>query len=193
MRQYVVIDCFYISIEPELSNKQPFYQHLLAYIPNLMIKFDRTDRRILDALQKDGRISNLELAEKVGLSPSPCSRRVKQLEESGLISKTVTLLDREKLGLKLTALVQISMDRHTNDRFDTFEETLSDCPEVLSCMLITGQAADYMIEVLVSDMDAYQAFLLGKLTRIPGVTGVHSSFVLRKIIDRTSVPLNHLA
>ncbi|WP_197483068.1 Lrp/AsnC ligand binding domain-containing protein, partial [Oleiphilus sp. HI0128] len=79
------------------------------------------------------------------------------------------------------------------DRFDTFEETLSDCPEVLSCMLITGQAADYMIEVLVSDMDAYQAFLLGKLTRIPGVTGVHSSFVLRKIIDRTSVPLNHLA
>lgn len=158
-----------------------------------MIKLDRTDRRILDALQKDGKISNLELAEKVGLSPSPCSRRVKQLEDSGLISKTVTLLDREKLGLKLTALVQISMDRHTNDRFDTFEETLRDCPEVLSCMLITGQAADYMIEVLVSDMDAYQAFLLGKLTRIPGVTGVHSSFVLRKIIDRTSVPLDHLA
>jgi Lrp/AsnC family leucine-responsive transcriptional regulator len=158
-----------------------------------MIKFDRTDRRILDELQRNGKISNLELAEKIGLSPSPCSRRVKQLEDSGLISRTVTLLDREKLGLKLTALVQISMDRHTNDRFEQFEETLLACPEVVSCMLITGQAADYMVEVLVTDMDAYQAFLLGKLTRIPGVTGVHSSFVLRKIIDRTSVPLDHLA
>ena len=158
-----------------------------------MIKFDRTDRRILDALQHNGKISNLELAEKVGLSPSPCSRRVKQLEDSGLILRTVTLLDREKLGLKLNALVQISMDRHTNDRFDKFEETLLACPEVISCMLITGQAADYMVEVLVTDMDAYQAFLLGKLTRIPGVTGVHSSFVLRKIIDRSAVPLEHLS
>ena len=157
-----------------------------------MIKLDRTDRRILNELQKNGKISNLELAEKIGLSASPCSRRVKQLEESGLILQTVTLLDREKLGLKLTALVQISMDRHTNDRFDEFEESLRDCPEVISCMLITGQAADYMVEVLVTDMDAYQAFLLGKLTRIPGVTGVHSSFVLRKIIDRTAVPLDHL-
>lgn len=158
----------------------------------LMLKLDRLDRKILEYLQNDGRISNLELAEKVGLSPSPCARRVKQLEDSGLILKTVTLLNREKLGLKLTALVQISMDRHTPDRFETLESTLNNCPEVLSCMLITGQAADYMIEVLVTDMEAYQAFLLGKLTRIPGVTGVHSSFVLRKVIDRTAVPLGHL-
>jgi len=157
-----------------------------------MISLDRTDRRILELLQNDGRISNLELADKVGLSASPCSRRVKQLEDCGIINKTVTILNREKLGLKLSAIVQISMDRHTPDRFETFEETLLGCPEVISCMLITGQAADYMIEVLVEDMDAYQAFLLGKLTRIPGVTGVHSSFVLRKIIDRTAVPLNHM-
>jgi Lrp/AsnC family leucine-responsive transcriptional regulator len=157
-----------------------------------MLKLDRLDRKILEHLQNDGRISNIELAEKVGLSPSPCARRVKQLEDSGLILKSVTLLNREKLGLKLTALVQISMDRHTPDRFETFESTLNTCPEVLSCMLITGQAADYMIEVLVTDMEAYQAFLLGKLTRIPGVTGVHSSFVLRKVIDRTNVPLGHL-
>ena len=157
-----------------------------------MLKLDRLDRKILEQLQQDGRISNIELAEKVGLSPSPCARRVKQLEDSGLILKSVTLLNREKLGLKLTALVQISMDRHTPDRFETLEATLGDCPEVLSCMLITGQAADYMIEVLVSDMEAYQAFLLGKLTRIPGVSGVHSSFVLRRVIDRTAVPLGHL-
>lgn len=158
-----------------------------------MIKLDRLDRKILSHLQANGKISNLELAEKVGLSPSPCARRVKQLEDSGLVLKTVTLLNRDMLGLKLNALVQVSMDRHTPDRFETFEETLNTCPEVLSCMLITGQSADYMVEVLVTDMDAYQAFLLGKLTRIPGVSGVHSSFVLRKIINRTEVPLDHLA
>jgi Lrp/AsnC family leucine-responsive transcriptional regulator len=157
-----------------------------------MIKLDRLDRKILTHLQTNGKISNLELAEKVGLSPSPCARRVKHLEDSGLLLRTVTLLNRDMLGLKLTALVQVSMDRHTPDRFEAFEETLEVCPEVLSCMLITGQSADYMVEVLVSDMDAYQIFLLGKLTRIPGVSGVHSSFVLRKIINRTEVPLDHL-
>ena len=157
-----------------------------------MVNLDRLDLRILDEMQKDGSISNLELAEKVGLSPSPCSRRVKQLEESGIINRTVTLLNPDKLNLKLTAIIQVSMDRHTPDRFECFEDTLAGYSEVISCSLITGQAADYMIEVLVQDMDGYQAFLLGKLTRIPGVTGVHSSFVLRKIIDRTEIPLDHL-
>ena len=157
-----------------------------------MVNLDRLDRRILDALQKDGSISNLELAELVGLSPSPCSRRVKQLEESGIINRTVTLLNPDRLNLKLTAIIQVSMDRHTPDRFENFEQTLEDYPEVMACSLITGQAADYLIEVLVQDMDGYQEFLLGRLTRIPGVTGVHSSFVLRKIIDRTEIPLTHL-
>lgn len=157
-----------------------------------MVNIDRLDRRILEALQKNGNISNLELAELVGLSPSPCSRRVKQLEESGIINRTVTLLNPDKLNLKLTAIIQVSMDRHTPDRFENFEQTLEGYPEVMACSLITGQAADYLIEVLVQDMDGYQAFLLGRLTRIPGVTGVHSSFVLRKIIDRTEIPLTHL-
>jgi Lrp/AsnC family leucine-responsive transcriptional regulator len=157
-----------------------------------MVTLDRLDRRILEALQKDGSISNLELAELVGLSPSPCSRRVKQLEESGIINRRVTLLNPDKLNLKLTAIIQVSMDRHTPDRFENFEQTLEGYPEVMACSLITGQAADYLIEVLVQDMDGYQAFLLGRLTRIPGVTGVHSSFVLRKIIDRTEIPLTHL-
>ena len=157
-----------------------------------MVNIDRLDRRILEELQKNGSISNLELAELVGLSPSPCSRRVKQLEESGIINRTVTLLNPETLNLKLTAIIQVSMDRHTPDRFENFEQTLDGCPEVMACSLITGQSADYLIEVLVQDMDSYQAFLLGRLTRIPGVTGVHSSFVLRKIIDRTEIPLTHL-
>lgn len=157
-----------------------------------MITLDRTDKRILDALQKDGSLSNQELAEKVGLSPSPCSRRVKQLEESGVIAGKAILLDAGKLGLNLTAMIQISMDRHTPDCFENFDKTLEGYPEVVSCALITGQAADYLVEVLVTDMEHYQEFLLNKLTTIPGVTGVHSSFVLRKIINRTSLPLDHL-
>ncbi len=157
-----------------------------------MVNVDRLDRRILEELQRNGSISNLELAEKVGLSPSPCSRRVKQLEESGIINRTVTLLNSDKIGLKLTAMIQVSMDRHTPDRFENFEQELENYPEVIACSLITGQAADYLLEVLVPDMDGYQAFLLGRLTRISGVTGVHSSFVLRKIIDRTEIPLTHL-
>lgn len=158
-----------------------------------MVKLDRYDRRILEELQKYGDISNQELAEKVGLSASPCSRRVKQLEDSGIILKKVTLLDPDKLGLKLTALIQISMDRHTPDRFETFESTLIGYPEVIACSLITGQSADYLVEVMVPDMERYQGFLLGKLTRIPGVSGVHSSFILRRVIDRTAVPLTYLS
>ncbi|PID42698.1 MAG: AsnC family transcriptional regulator [Proteobacteria bacterium] len=157
-----------------------------------MNPLDRLDKRILETLQKKGDISNLELAESVGLSPSPCSRRVKQLEESGIINRRVTLLNPEKLNMKLTAIIQVSMDRHTPDRFENFEETLQGYPEVMSCYMITGQAADYLVEVLVPDMEEYQDFLLGRLTCIPGVTGVHSSFVLRKIISRTEIPLTHL-
>ncbi|MCP3668485.1 MAG: Lrp/AsnC family transcriptional regulator [Gammaproteobacteria bacterium] len=157
-----------------------------------MIKLDRLDRRILEELQKDGSISNLDLAERVGLSPSPCSRRVQNLEASGIIDRRVTLLNPEKLDLKLIAIIQISMDRHTPDRFENFEGQLKKYPEVIACYLITGQAADYMVEVVVPDMEKYQEFLLGKLTRIKGVTGVHSSFVMRKVIERTELPLKHL-
>ncbi|MCX4027793.1 Lrp/AsnC family transcriptional regulator [Endozoicomonas sp. SM1973] len=158
----------------------------------MTLSLDRTDKRILEAMQQDGRISNLELAEQVGLSPSPCSRRVKQLEESGVIKKHVTLLDAEKLDLKLIALIQISMDRHTPDRFKQFEESIRELPEILECLLITGQAADYQLKVIVPDMNYYQSFLLGKLTRIKGVTGVHSSFVLQQVVNKTALPLNHL-
>ena len=142
-------------------------------------------------MQKNARISNLELADKIGLSPSPCSRRVKQLEDNGFIDRHVTLLNQAKLQLKLTAVVHVSMDRHTPDRFENFEAHVSAWPEVLECYLITGQAADYLLKVVVPDMDHYQDFLLGKLTRIEGVSGVQSSFVLRKAIDTTVLPLRY--
>ncbi len=156
------------------------------------MKIDRTDRRILEEMQKNARISNQELAEKVKLSPSPCLRRVKQLEEHGIIEKYVALLNISKLDLKLTAIIQISMDRHTPDRFDSFEKAVASYPEVLECNLITGQTADYILKVIVPDMEYYQEFLLGKLTCITGVTGVHSSFVMRRVVDTSAVSLEHI-
>jgi len=157
------------------------------------LKLDRTDRRILALMQADGRISNLELADKVGLSPTPCSRRVKRLEESGLIERHVTLLNQALLGLNITAMISITMDRHTPDRFENFERQVSEFPEVVECSIVTGQAADYLLKAVLPDMTYYEEFLLGRLTRIAGVTGVHSSFVLRKVIDRTDLPLDHIA
>ncbi len=154
-------------------------------------KLDRSDRRILDVLQGNARISNLELADAVGLSPTPCARRVKRLEDSGLIRAHVTLLDQQELGLSLTAFINISMDRHTPDRFEAFEAAVRDYPEVIECSVVTGQNSDYLIQAVVPDMAYYERFLLGHLTRIPGVTGVHSSFVLRRVVQRTALPLAH--
>ena len=153
---------------------------------------DRTDRRILEALQEDAGLSNQALAERVGLSPSPCLRRVRALEEAGIILGRVALLDGKRLGLVLTALIHIGMDRHTPERFASFEEAVAGYPEVQRCFLITGQAADYLLQVVVPDMDAYQDFLLRRITRLEGVSSVHSSFVLRRVVDRTALPLNYL-
>jgi Lrp/AsnC family leucine-responsive transcriptional regulator len=153
------------------------------------VPLDRFDRRILELLQEDARLSNQELAERIGLSPSPCLRRVRALEEAGLIVGYRALVDARKLGLSLMALVYIAMDRHTPDRFANFEKQVARLPEVLECLLITGQEADYQLKVIVRDMDAYQELLLNRITRIEGVTGVHSSFVLRTVVDRTAMPL----
>ncbi|HET8806807.1 MAG TPA: Lrp/AsnC family transcriptional regulator [Methylophaga sp.] len=150
---------------------------------------DRYDQQILNILQKQGRISNQELAEAIKLSPSPTLRRVKQLEENGLIDGYVALLNAKKLGLTLMAFIGISMDKHTPERFEALESTLRQYPEVLECHLITGQAADYLLKVIVKDMDAYQQFLLQKLTRIEGVTGVHTSFVMKSPIKSTALPV----
>jgi Lrp/AsnC family leucine-responsive transcriptional regulator len=154
---------------------------------------DRIDRRILTLMQADGRITNLELADQVGLSPTPCSRRVKRLDESGLIDGHVTLLNQALLGLNITAMISITMDRHTPDRFENFELQVSAFPEVVECSIVTGQAADYLLKAVLPDMTYYEEFLLGRLTRIDGVTGVHSSFVLRKVINKTALPLEHVS
>jgi len=150
---------------------------------------DRYDRQILEILQQDGRISNQELADRVGLSPSPCLRRVRALEESGLIIDYRAIVDARKLGYKLMAIILISMDRHTPERFANFDRIVGDLPEVLECLLITGQDADYQLKVIVNDMDDYQRLLLDKITRIEGVSGVHSSFVMRQVVNKTALPI----
>ncbi len=157
--------------------------------PETQMELDRYDKQILEALQRNGRISNQELADSISLSPSPCLRRVSKLEEAGIIDGYVALVNARKLGLTLLAFISISMDKHTPDRFDQFEKTVADYPEVLECHLITGQSADYLLKVIVKDMDAYQQFLLQKLTRIEGVSGVHSSFVLKSPVDKTALPV----
>ncbi|ABG40003.1 Lrp/AsnC family transcriptional regulator [Paraglaciecola mesophila] len=153
------------------------------------MELDKYDRHILEIIQHKGRISNQELADAINLSPSPCLRRVRQLEESGLIDGYVALVNARKLGLNLLSFIQIIMDKHTPERFAKFEESVMGFSEVLECHLITGQAADYVLKVIVKDMDDFQQFLLDKLTRIEGVSGVHSSFVLKSPVKKTSLPV----
>ena len=153
------------------------------------MQLDNFDRRILEELQQDGRITNQDLADRIGLSPSPCLRRVRALEEAGIIAGYRALLDSKQLGLNLMALLSISMDRHTPERFEHFETAIAEMPEVLECLLITGREADYQLKVIVRDMDHYQDLLLRRITRIEGVSGVHSSFVLRRVVERTSLPV----
>jgi Lrp/AsnC family leucine-responsive transcriptional regulator len=157
----------------------------------MTLKLDPLDLKVLSELQADGALTNQEVAERVGLSASPCSRRIRQLEEAGVIKERVVRLDPQKVGLDLTVLIHIRMDRHTPERFDQFESVVRAYPEVQECYLITGHEADYQLKIVVPSMDEYQRFLLNKITRIDGVVGVHSSFVLRKAIDTTALPLTY--
>ena len=155
------------------------------------ISLDRFDLKILRELQANGELSNQDLAERVGLTAAPCSRRVKALEESGVIRDRVVRLNERTVGLNLFAILHISIDKHIPERFEEFERTIQSLPEVMECYLITGHDADYQLKVAVPDMDRYQDILLGKITRIQGVTGVKSAFIMRKVVDNTAMPLNY--
>ncbi|WP_286237208.1 Lrp/AsnC family transcriptional regulator [Neptuniibacter halophilus] len=156
------------------------------------VSIDRFDLKILRELQNNGDLSNQDLADRVGLTAAPCSRRVRQLEESGVIRDRVVRLNERAIDLNLFAILHISMDKHIPERFEEFESTISTLPEVMECYLITGHDADYQLKVAVPDMDRYHDILLGKITRIRGVTGVKSAFIMRKVVDSTSMPLDYL-
>ena len=155
-------------------------------------KLDRMDRRILEQIQADGSISNLELAERVGLSPSPCAHRVKLLQDSGIISRQITLLDQKKLGLPISIYISVSLDHQSPDRLANFDSNVSSWAEVVECSLITGSDTDYLLKVVMPDMDYYQRFLLDKLNQIEGVSSIRTSFVLRQVVQRTQMPLDHI-
>ena len=149
---------------------------------------DTIDQRILSELQADGRITNQDLASRVGLSPSPCLRRVRQLEEAGVIQSYVGLVDPAALGLQVTAFVRVRLDGQDDRHLTTFERAVTDFPEVMECYLMTGES-DYQLRVLVSSLAAFEEFLRQKLTRIEGVSQVTSSFALRPVVYRTAIPV----
>jgi Lrp/AsnC family leucine-responsive transcriptional regulator len=153
---------------------------------------DRIDKKILETLQANSRISNQDLADKVALSPSPCLRRVNQLEEAGYIDQYVALLNPEKVGLSFNVIVLIGLSNHNPKTMKNFEKIMESSPEVMQCYLIAGQSADYMLRIVVPNLDEYQKFLMNKLTQIEGVNNVHSSFVIRNIIEKTALPLKYL-
>jgi Lrp/AsnC family transcriptional regulator, leucine-responsive regulatory protein len=146
-----------------------------------MEPIDGTDRRILDALQRDGRISNASLAEEVNLSPSPCLRRLKRLEENGVIAGYRAVLDRRRVGLDLTLFVEIKVTGHGGDR-----------AEVVAAHIVSGPSADFLLEIAVPDLEAYEQLLLKRLLTLPGVADVSTSFSLRTIKSSGPLPLGHL-
>ena len=148
-----------------------------------MASLDKIDRQILALLQENARMSNLELAESVNLSPTPCARRVKQLEDAGIITGYSVTTDPRKLGYQLSVYIAISMDKHTAERFSNFEKKLREFPEVVSCSIVTGRSEDYLIKALVKDMAHYEEFLLHRLNRIEGIAQVHTSFELREVFS----------
>lgn len=149
---------------------------------------DATDWRILARLQEDARISNVDLARAVNLSPSPCLNRVRALEESGIISRYVTLLHPLKLGLTVSVFIQVSLEKQMRNALDTFEASVLARDEVMECYLMTGDA-DYLLRVVVSDVQSLERFIVDYLAKIPGVASIKSSFALKQVKYKTALPL----
>lgn len=155
-------------------------------MPSLIL--DPTDVRILARMQDDARMTNVELAKAVHLSPSPCLARVKRLEQSGLIKRYVTLLDPVAMGLTVSVFIQVGLERQIESALDTFEREISQRPEVMECYLMTGDS-DYLLRVLVPDVQALERFIVDFLSRIPGVGNIKSSFALKQVKYKTALPL----
>ena len=158
-------------------------------------RLDPTDGRILDLIQNDAALSVAQIAEKVGLSSSPCWRRIKRLEEDGVIQRRVTILDREKLGLAFEVYCTVKLSLPTKDNLDTFEESVKRWPEVVQCATVTG-AADYELRILTRDMHAFDDFLREKILSLGLVSNIESRIVVRSVKNSTTVPLglisNHI-
>jgi Lrp/AsnC family transcriptional regulator, leucine-responsive regulatory protein len=155
------------------------------------LELDAIDRRIVAALQADGRLTNTDLAQRVGLSPSPCLRRVGRLEREGYIESYRAVLRRDQIGLGLTVFVGVRIEGHADDRASAFEEVVIAAPEVVACHMVSGEA-DYLLEVVVPDLEHYRRFLLEKLLELPIVREVRSNIAIQTLKAGGTLPLNHL-
>lgn len=158
----------------------------------MSITLDAIDRKILENLQADGRMSIADLAAKVGLSPSPCLRRVRNLEKAGVISRYVAVLDQRAVGLPVSVFVSIKLEKQRQESLDRFEKAIQRWPEILECYLMTG-SRDYWLRVVVPDLDAYERFVKQKLTRIEGIASIESSFALQQVKYSNVLPLTAAA
>ena len=150
--------------------------------------FDATDRRILEVIQEEARISNSELADRIGLSPSPCWRRVRTLEDNGVIERYVTLVNAKAVGLPITVFATVALEKQVESALESFERAVMERPEVMECNLMTGEF-DYLLRVVVPDLAAYERFLMDHLTRIKGIASIKSSFSLKQVSYKTALPL----
>ena len=150
---------------------------------------DNTDRRILRVIQEEARVSNSELAERIGLSPSPCWRRVRTLEENGVIERYVTLVNAKAVGLPINVFATVTLEKQAESALELFEKAVKKRPEVMECNLMTGEF-DYLLRVVVPDLAAYERFLMDHLTRIKGIASIKSSFSLKQVSYKTALPLS---
>jgi DNA-binding Lrp family transcriptional regulator len=149
---------------------------------------DTTDLKILKHIQDNCRLTNVELADKINLSPSPCLRRIRNLESNGVIKGYMALVDQNAVDLPVSVFIQVSLERQVVADLMAFEEAILSRPEVMECYLMTGDA-DYLLRVVAKDLETYQQFLLDHLTQIPGVASIKSSFALKQVVFKTSLPL----
>ena len=153
-----------------------------------MLMFDKIDYKILDTLQNNARITNIELSEKVGISPSPCLRRVKRLEKVGAIKGYVAILDQKLIGLPINIFIQVSLIHQDEDTLIKFEQAVKNSPEVLEAYLMTGNS-DYLLRVVSKDLTSYEIFLKRTLTKVKGIGNIRSSFALKKVKDNFLTPI----
>jgi DNA-binding Lrp family transcriptional regulator len=153
-----------------------------------MKKLDRTDIGILNSLQENARITNADLARSVNLSPTPCFNRVKAMEELGVIKRQVTLLEPDVLGLHVNVFIHVSLEKQVEGALQRFEDAIADRPEVMECYLMSGDA-DYLIRVLVPNIQSLERFILDHLTKFPDVANIRSSFALKQVRYKTALPL----
>ena len=154
----------------------------------LQMALDAIDQRILTALQGNARLSNVELAGCAGLSPSPCLRRVRALEQEGVIRGYAALVDQEAVGLPVSVFVMVSLEKQVEQALEIFEDRIRALPEVMECYLMTGDS-DHLLRVVTRDLQAYERFLMHHLTKFPGVSSIKSSFALKQVVYRTALPI----